>query len=185
MWMAGTSPSTIERAAANGLGVLFFAHGMLPEQLATSVSEYRKLIKDADPIGRVVNNRLAGFVNGLCGEDDAETKRVAGVAAFEYMLMGMRQSRWPKGEQPPRSYEYTVEQMWQGEELFRQIGPDGMIEQGMIMAGNPDRCNEIVKRYADVGVDQLIIHMQASDTPHERIMESIRLFGTHVIPEYR
>ena len=31
----------------------------------------------------------------------------------------------------------------------------------------------------------LFIHMQASDTPHERIMESIRLFGTHVIPEHR
>jgi alkanesulfonate monooxygenase SsuD/methylene tetrahydromethanopterin reductase-like flavin-dependent oxidoreductase (luciferase family) len=184
MWMAGTSPSTIERAAANGLGVLFFAHGLLPEQLADNVDEYRKRIQDAAPIGKVVNNRLAGFVNGLCGEDDAEARRVGGVAGFDYMLQGMRQSRWPRGEQPPRSYEYTVDMAWHGEEAFLQIGPDGMVDQGMIMAGNPDRCNELVKRYSDVGVDQLIIHMQASDVPHERIMESIRLFGTHVIPEY-
>jgi alkanesulfonate monooxygenase SsuD/methylene tetrahydromethanopterin reductase-like flavin-dependent oxidoreductase (luciferase family) len=184
LWMAGTSPSTTERAAAAGLGVLFFAHGMTPEQLADNVAVYRNRIKDAKPLGKAVNNRLAGFVNGLCGDDDAEAKALAGQVALDYMLLGMRNSRWPRDVDPPATYEYTRQMMWDGEVAMREMGVDGLIDQGMIMAGDPASCNDLVKRYRDVGVDQLIIHMQASGIPHERIMESIRMFGTHVIPEY-
>jgi alkanesulfonate monooxygenase SsuD/methylene tetrahydromethanopterin reductase-like flavin-dependent oxidoreductase (luciferase family) len=184
LWMAGTSPSTVERAASVGLGVLFFAHGMLPEQLAGNVAVYRKRIESAKPLGKRINERLAGFVNGLCGDDDAETKAIGGQAALDYMLQGMAYSRWPRDVEPPAGYEYTRQAMWDGEVGLRALGADGMIEQGLIMAGNPSSCNDLVKRYHEVGVDQLIIHMQASGIPHERIMESIRMFGTHVIPEY-
>jgi len=184
LWLAGTSPSTTERAAEAGLGVLFFAHGMKPEQLAGSVAAYRSRIEEARPLGKVINNRLAGFVNGLCGDDDVETKAIGGKAALDYMLRGMEYSRWPRDAEPPRSYEYTRDAMWGGEVALRQLGPEGLIEQGMVMAGDPTSCNDLVKRFDDVGVDQLIIHMQASGMPHARIMESIRMFGTHVIPEY-
>jgi alkanesulfonate monooxygenase SsuD/methylene tetrahydromethanopterin reductase-like flavin-dependent oxidoreductase (luciferase family) len=136
-------------------------------------------------VAKAVNNRLAGFVNGLCGENDAETKELIGRAACDYILDGMQRSRWPRDVEPPRSYEYTRQSMWDGEEFMRSVGADGMVEQGMIMAGDPSSCNDLVKRFADIGVDQLIIHMQPSGLPHEKIMESIRLFGTHVIPEYQ
>jgi alkanesulfonate monooxygenase SsuD/methylene tetrahydromethanopterin reductase-like flavin-dependent oxidoreductase (luciferase family) len=185
MWMAGTSPDSTQRAAELGLGVLFFAHGITPEQLAESVQGYRARIATATPVAKVVNNRLAGFVNGLCGEDDAETKALISQAALDYMVLGMQRSRWPRDVEPPRTYEYTRQAMWEGEEVFRTLGAEGMIEHGMVMGGDPASCNDLVKRYADVGVDQLIIHMQPSGLPHEKIMESIRLFGTHVIPEYR
>jgi alkanesulfonate monooxygenase SsuD/methylene tetrahydromethanopterin reductase-like flavin-dependent oxidoreductase (luciferase family) len=185
MWMAGTSPDTTQRAADLGLGVLFFAHGIVPEHLAASVEAYRAGVTQATPLAKVVNNRLAGFVNGLCGDDDVETKEVAGRHAFDYVLRGMQLSRWPRGVEPPRTYEYTKAAMWDGEEAFRNLGPEGMVKQGMIMAGDPDSCNDLVRRYADVGVDQLIIHMQPAGLAHERIMDSIRLLGTHVIPEYR
>ena len=184
LWMAGTSPSTCERAAANGLGVLFFAHGITPEQLQDSVDTYRKGIASAQPIGLAVNNRLAGFCNALCLDDDAEARRLGGQASFDYVMKGMTLSRWPQGVTPPRTYEYTVQSAWEGYDYLRSLGPDGMVDQGMVIAGDPEHCAATVQRFADVGVDQLILHMQTWDIPHERIMESIRTFGTRVIPAF-
>ena len=182
LWMAGTSPSTTERAAAAGLGVLFFAHGILPESLVESVEAYRNRIKFAEPIGLEVNDRLAGFCNALCLEDDQEAREVGGPASFNYVMKGMSLARWPRGVNPPRSYEYTVDSMWRGREHLETIGPDGMIDKGMVIAGGPDRCYQACERYAKVGVDQLILHMQTWDTPHDTIMRSIAAFGKHIIP---
>ena len=182
LWMAGTSPSTTERAAAAGLGVLFFAHGVLPESLAESVEAYRGAISSAQPIGLQVNNRLAGFCNALCLEDEREAREVGGQAAFDYVMKGMSLARWPEGVTPPPTYEYTVESMWRGREHLESIGPDGMIGNGMVIAGGPDHCHEVCERYARVGVDQLILHMQTWDTPHDTIMRSIAAFGKHIIP---
>ncbi|MFI5043083.1 MAG: LLM class flavin-dependent oxidoreductase, partial [Acidimicrobiales bacterium] len=167
LWMAGTSPATTERAAAAGLGVLFFAHGILPESLAESVAVYRNTIKSAKPVGLEVNERLAGFCNALCLEDDQEARDLGGREAFKYVMKGMALARWPKGVTPPRTYEHTVDSMWRGREHLEAIGPDGMIENGMVIAGNPDRCYGVCERYANVGVDQLILHMQTWDTPHD------------------
>jgi hypothetical protein len=100
------------------------------------------------------------------------------------LLKGMQFSRWPKGVQPPRTYEYTLEMGWKGEEGLRQGGVQGLIQSGSIMVGDPESCGKIVQRYVDVGVDQLIIHMQAGAPSNERVKESIRTFGKHVIPRF-
>ena len=182
LWMAGTSPQTTERAAAAGLGVLFFAHGILPETLSESVEAYRARVRTAEPVGREVNERLAGFCNALCLEDGREAREIGGRAAFEYVMKGMSLARWPRNKTPPRGYEYTVDSMWRGRERLEQIGPEGMIDSGMVIAGGPDHCYEVCERYGRVGVDQLILHMQTWDTPHEKIMGSIAAFGKHIIP---
>jgi alkanesulfonate monooxygenase SsuD/methylene tetrahydromethanopterin reductase-like flavin-dependent oxidoreductase (luciferase family) len=184
LWMAGTSPSTTERAAAAGLGVLFFAHNTMPEMLAKSVETYRKGIVDAKPIGDAVNNRLAGFINALCLEDDAEARKIGGEAAYDYTIKAMQLSRWPRDVTPPKTYEYTIPGMWDGEEKLRAMGPEGMVDNGFVMAGNPDTCHQVCERFRSVGVDQLILHMQPWGIAHEQIMESINTFGKHVLPEF-
>jgi alkanesulfonate monooxygenase SsuD/methylene tetrahydromethanopterin reductase-like flavin-dependent oxidoreductase (luciferase family) len=131
----------------------------------------------------VSNNRLAGFINGLCGENEKETASMGGDAAYRYIMKGMSLSRWPRGE-APAGYEYTEQAAWDGQEYLQSLGPEGMITQNMIMAGNPDTCGKTVAEFEKVGVDQLIIHMQTWNVPHQKVMESIRTFGTHVIPEY-
>ncbi|MCI0769816.1 MAG: LLM class flavin-dependent oxidoreductase [Chloroflexi bacterium] len=184
MWLAGTSPESAERAARAGLGILFFASGITPETLDDRVTLYRETVKNAEPVAGFVNDQLAGFTTGLCGEDDAESKRTGSEAAFWYNLKGMQVSRWPRGVAPPKTYEYTADAMWKGEEALRQGGPQSLIDSGTIMVGDPHSCSKIVQRYADVGVDQLIIHMQAGGIPNQRVRESIRAFGQHVIPKF-
>jgi alkanesulfonate monooxygenase SsuD/methylene tetrahydromethanopterin reductase-like flavin-dependent oxidoreductase (luciferase family) len=184
LWLAGTSPTTTQRAAEMGMGVLFFAHGIPPESLEENVRIYREGIGKHGSVGRSLNDRLAGFCVGLCGSDDDRARKVGGEGAFNYILRAMQYARWPQGVTPPNGYEYTLDMMWEGEKIFRELGPEGMVEQGVVMAGDPDRCNETVRRYADVGFDQLIIQMDTWDTPHDQVLESIRLFGDEIIGEY-
>ena len=39
--------------------------------------------------------------------------------------------------------------------------------------------------FHQVGVDQVIVHMQMGNVPHERIMESTELIGRELIPRYK
>ncbi|MBM4405897.1 MAG: LLM class flavin-dependent oxidoreductase [Chloroflexi bacterium] len=185
MWLAGTSPDSAKRAAESGLGVLFFSTGLTPEMLKDTVKIYRETIKSAKPIAGNVNNQLAGFCTGLCGKDDAEARRTGSRAAWWYNLMGAEYSSWPKGVEPPKTYEYTKERMAGAADKLRATGPEGMLKDDVIMVGDPDRCAAYVKRFQDVGVDQLIIHMQAGGLPHKRMLESITQFGKYVIPRFK
>jgi alkanesulfonate monooxygenase SsuD/methylene tetrahydromethanopterin reductase-like flavin-dependent oxidoreductase (luciferase family) len=54
----------------------------------------------------------------------------------------------------------------------------------MNVVGDPLRCREIVSRFAEAGVDELILVMQAGTVPHELVMESIRTFGEKVLPDF-
>jgi hypothetical protein len=43
----------------------------------------------------------------------------------------------------------------------------------------------VLDAFQKAGVDQIIVHMQMGGIPHERIMESIEMIGTELIPKYR
>jgi hypothetical protein len=51
--------------------------------------------------------------------------------------------------------------------------------------GDPESCISVVKRFQALGIDQLLLLMQTAGVPHEKVCESIRLFGEEVIPACR
>jgi alkanesulfonate monooxygenase SsuD/methylene tetrahydromethanopterin reductase-like flavin-dependent oxidoreductase (luciferase family) len=53
----------------------------------------------------------------------------------------------------------------------------------MIVVGDPEQCMKKIRRYEELGVDQLICYVQFGTLPHESIMRTIQLLGEHVIPE--
>ena len=53
----------------------------------------------------------------------------------------------------------------------------------MIIIGTPEECLEKIIRYEEAGVDQLLCYVQFGDVPHEKVMRSLELLGTKVIPE--
>jgi alkanesulfonate monooxygenase SsuD/methylene tetrahydromethanopterin reductase-like flavin-dependent oxidoreductase (luciferase family) len=55
-----------------------------------------------------------------------------------------------------------------------------MQDMGMII-GDPDHALEQCKRWEAAGVDQIVIATGAQD--HDVALETIRLFGEHVIPK--
>jgi len=67
---------------------------------------------------------------------------------------------------------------------FAQMDADTLCERGVIIAGNPDSCIKGVQLYEDIGVDQVILIMQTETIPHERVLQSIEMFGKHVLPAF-
>ena len=65
-----------------------------------------------------------------------------------------------------------------------QLDANTLADRGVIIAGNPESCIKAVQMYEDIGVDQVMMIMQTETIPHERVMESIELFGKEVIPVF-
>lgn len=54
--------------------------------------------------------------------------------------------------------------------------------QGFLV-GDPEHCVEHVQRYADMGVESLVLRVDS--LPHDQLMRSIELFGKYVIPRFK
>src|SRR3954447_10834525 len=73
MWVAAGSPSTFEKAAQMGLGVLCFTTATV-EVLKPLIETYKKNIEKADPVGGYVNNNIMVTTNMLCLEDGQKVR---------------------------------------------------------------------------------------------------------------
>jgi hypothetical protein len=51
--------------------------------------------------------------------------------------------------------------------------------------GTPDQLRDYLRRYEEAGIDQIIFIQQAGRNRHEHIMESLEIFGTQVLPEFK
>ena len=56
-------------------------------------------------------------------------------------------------------------------------------DEDMIIIGTPEECLEKILRYEGAGIDQLLSYQQFGMLPHDKVMRSIELLGTKVIPE--
>lgn len=191
LWVGGVGPGNAERAAKLGLGMLFFALKAEPEALKESIQAYRDNIGDAKPfVPGGVNNQTAGFVNGLCSYDRDEIRQLAAIKTVEHTLHGniCMLNGWPNDVAPPSYAHVTAgdtQMFYDAITADPQAVADSLLTEGFVMAGTPDDCRVVLDAFQEAGVDQVIIHMQMGNVPHERIMESIELMGTEVLPNYR
>ena len=177
MWVAAGNPDTFEKAARLGLGVICFTGGN-PEKMRPLVELYKETIKDADPVGDYVNDNVAISTSFMCLED--------GDAARDWMTRsrnGRQQSlvfkyldTFPKPpgipEWPNEIPDPTLEQLAIGR------------EKGASIVGTPDDCAEVLQKWQDIGVDQLIMGPTGSAWPYELVEESVELLGNKVIPQF-
>jgi len=69
--------------------------------------------------------------------------------------------------------------------LWNQIDADTLVERGVLVAGDPDSCLRAIAIHEEAGVDELQFLMATETVPHEKVMSSIEMFGTHVIPQLK
>ena len=182
LWVAAASPRTFVEAGERGLGVLGFIIGQ-PTELTQRIDLYREAISHAQPVGAFINNQVAGFTVSLCLDDDAEAQRIGGPAALWYTAqLSAILGEWRGKHIPGYEYYGRINQT-----AAEQSSPamTTLIENGTFCIGSPETCTRIVRQYQDAGVDQMLCLMQAGRIPHEKIMRSIELFGTKVIPQFR
>ena len=53
-----------------------------------------------------------------------------------------------------------------------------------VLIGDPETCRRKLERYAELGVDRLMCLMQMGHLEHHHVMQSIRVVGKHLVPEY-
>jgi alkanesulfonate monooxygenase SsuD/methylene tetrahydromethanopterin reductase-like flavin-dependent oxidoreductase (luciferase family) len=188
MWMACTQPESFRIAGSKGLGALSFGF-IAPGVLEASLSVYRDAVKDAEPVGAFVNNQFAATTFACVAPTDEEALENGRPAAeFFQQSLGILFVPWAKKTNVPESYQYytTLAQMVEAR-LSQSDGNEfeQAWESGAMAIGSPERVRNVCQKYADAGVDQLILMVQAGRISNESCKQTIQLFGEEIIPAFR
>jgi alkanesulfonate monooxygenase SsuD/methylene tetrahydromethanopterin reductase-like flavin-dependent oxidoreductase (luciferase family) len=182
LWVACSNRDTIKLAAQLGIGALCFAFTD-PKEARHWVEEYYDIIRSdaCVPIGHAVNANIAMVTSFSLHHDVDEAIRRGrpGFEFFRYALANLyvfgehvpgRTNIWEKFQNDPDNPMAGM--------MPQAVGPSGGI-------GTPDNLREHLRGFEDVGVDQVIFIQQAGMNLHEHICESLELFGSEVMPEFK
>lgn len=183
MWVACTQPATVEFAANNGLGVLGFGIGQ--GQSNDYVKMYREKIANCTPIGEFVNNRFALWMNTLCSPSDEEALAIQG-PNFTIYNEQVKQLFAPwTGGKAPYSYSWFMEYWEKQSQESADVSMEDIVAAGGAAIGSPDTVVRVFDHLVDAGVDEALLFMQGATTPHDKIMQSIELIATEVLPRVK
>lgn len=182
-WLAAASETSARNAGKYGLGLLSFALFQPVEAMKAVIDVYREAAREPDLLTRVHNNRVGVYTLVHCA-DDMDEARDYGLWDSVFWWYKNNAEFTLKWELPNLSPE-------EQEAVFPLLKPsiDGDIDveayqaEDMIIVGDPDECLRKILRYDEAGVDNLLCYMQFGDLPPEKVLRSIELLGTHVIPE--
>lgn len=194
LWVACSRRETIINAARQGLGALTFAF-IDPEEARGWVEVYEEQLAHCQPIGKRIDPNVACVSPMMVHKDEKEAIRRGleggnffGYSLAYYIAFGdykpgsnnlwkdFQQKRADKGYDPEAA---IAERVKLGAKL-----KDGQTSGLRGCVGTPDQLREYLRRYEDVGVDQLIFILQSGNNQHEHIMEALELFGKEVMPEF-
>jgi alkanesulfonate monooxygenase SsuD/methylene tetrahydromethanopterin reductase-like flavin-dependent oxidoreductase (luciferase family) len=178
IWTAATSPEVYELAGHKGIGAFCFDFAP-PDVTAKHVAIYKSAVKNAEPVGAVVNDKAAMLTLGFCAETTEYAKSLAKepILAFSREAIRIYEELAATKE---KSYQYMAQQVAPAKS---GIHFDTLCDSGAIVVGDPDTCVEKLRLYEQAGADEIIIRMDGM--PHEKTMDSIRLFAEYVIPQFR
>jgi alkanesulfonate monooxygenase SsuD/methylene tetrahydromethanopterin reductase-like flavin-dependent oxidoreductase (luciferase family) len=181
MFAACSKPDTAALMGKLGLGALNFAFGN-DDYLTQKVAEYRKAIATAKPVGKQINNHFACTPACLVLPDD----RMAcayGFRGARFFIESL--GRYYMGKTRPIG-ELDVPRDFMPEAELQAAMDQRNSEGSQLSAlvGDPVCAREMVQRFVDVGVDELILVMQMGTVPHELIMQSLRTFAEEVMPHF-
>ena len=196
LWAACSQRDTITTAARKGVGALSFAF-VEPEDARPWVDDYYKTITSEKcvPGGFSVNANVAVVLPFMCHEDEATAieRGIDGGHFFGYSLAHY----YAFGNHRPGKTDIAAEFDQQRDRygFSREViaatgGTLGVKvdEQGLGSmrgaVGTPDQIRDLIRRYEDVGVDQIIFVSQAGTNKHEHVCESLELFGRDVLPGF-
>jgi len=197
LWVACSRRETIHLAATKGIGALSFSF-IEPEEARAWVDDYyATLASDACvPAGFAVNPNVAIVLPFMCHSDEqtAIERGLDGAHFFGYSLAHY----YVFGQHRPARTD-VWEEFLQNRSLFgldRDIAAQtgGVLGAQMMQRGlgalrgaigTPDQIRDLLRRYAAVGVDQVIFVSQAGRNRHEDICESMELFAKEVLGEFK
>jgi alkanesulfonate monooxygenase SsuD/methylene tetrahydromethanopterin reductase-like flavin-dependent oxidoreductase (luciferase family) len=183
IWGATSSSESHEIVGRKGLGLLSFSIAMPPEALENRFARYRQGLAECVPVGKFINERIGTFCQVHCAETTAQAHAEARNPFEWYIKQSLSfiaaLGDWKDGTNLG-SYEYA-KKILNGISLD-DLTFDYLVRNEAVMCGDPDHCLEMAERYKAMGVDLLMCLVQSYDIPHEKVMRSIELLGTEVLP---
>ncbi|MBW2281236.1 MAG: LLM class flavin-dependent oxidoreductase [Deltaproteobacteria bacterium] len=176
IWVACSNRDTIHMAAKLGIGALTFAF-IDPEEARHWVDDYYTTLKnECVPIGHAINPNIAMVTSFSCHEDEEEARR-RGLDGFRFFSFGLGHHYGFGRHKPGRT------DIWKDFEKARDA--ESLPENGLGGIGTPDQLRAHLKKFADVGVDQVVFIQQGGRNKHEHICDSLELFAREVMPEFK
>ena len=177
MWVAAGSPPTFAKAGEMGLGAFCFTHGT-PDKIEPLIRSYKDAVSNATPVGDYVNDNLMVVTNMVCMENREDAFEAAVASGMNYYTS--LQMHWLDNIPKPPNYpvwpdripEPTVDQLKKAAEI------------GMVVVGDPDDCAKAIRRWEDIGADQLCFSPTTNNMDQQTIIESMELFGKEVLPQF-
>ena len=196
LWVACSRRETILMAARRGIGALTFAF-VEPEEAREWVEEYEALIQSDEcvPAGFAVNPSFA-IVLPMMLHDDEQTAIERGIDGAHFFGFSLAHYYVFGDHRPGVTNVWEEFQAKRADYGFAReiINPDEgqlgvkILQQGLGSlrgaVGTPEQVVDLVQRYVDAGVDQVIFVQQAGPNRHEHICESLELFGKKVLPHF-
>ena len=189
IWGATSSPDGHREIGRHGIGLCSFTVGVPPEELAERIALYREgLAECKEPVGKFVNDQAATFTLVHCAADKEEAYATAADSCVWYVRHGSALiasvAELLEGKDLG-TYQYTAAPL----EHHRSgnldlLNFDYLHQSGSCIVGDPDECIETARRYEAAGCDLLLCLVNPYNIPHDKVMESIELLGTKVIPAF-
>ncbi|HTU47832.1 MAG TPA: LLM class flavin-dependent oxidoreductase [Bryobacteraceae bacterium] len=180
IFAACTKPEDAHYLGELGVGALNLATKR-EDTLCKCVRAYRDAVPANGRIGSAVTNHFACSAAALVLPDDKRACQhgLRGAMYFTQALLHYYGSERPSGPIPV-SKDFLPDDYVQDFQRVRN-SPQAQLSS---VIGDPRAARESVQRFAAVGVDELMLVMQAGTTSHDVIMESIRTFGEKVMPYF-
>ena len=191
LWSACSSEATTRTAAELGLGALVGSEGG-PDKVGDVLQSYHQALKAANPTGVAPNSQNALMTAGFCHEDPKEIEGRGTELIGWYMDQQRERARlvW-QGVDPatvPPDYQGYYER-----DMKLAAGPhpgeataSETVKRGTsFCVGTPERCIEFFEKYEAMGVEQVFLLSAIGPASHEEVMNTLTMFGKHVIPHFR
>jgi len=187
LWVAATSPESWQIAGQLGIGALGLTLFLTVGEVAEQIRSYKKEIRQARPVGKFVNDQVGAFTIVHCAETEEQARANGGHDAALWYMRYAFQVLAARGREAQKIGPY---------EEFRRAHPivakvvdntvtfEELDAEDMVIVGDPDKCIRKLEKYQAAGIDRVLCLMQAGHIPSERVKDSIRLFGKHVIPHF-
>ncbi len=181
-WLGCGSASSAQLAGVSGMGMLLFPISESVEQTAETVGVFRQAHAECEtPLTQVRNDRSGAFTLVHCAEDMDEAARygVWDSASWwfktlaNWVLDGV-QYMPPQRQETMRS---TLEALRDGVDVERAAA------EGRIVIGTPDECLDKMMALSEAGIDQLLCYTEFGSMPQKKVLRSLELLGTEVIPK--
>jgi alkanesulfonate monooxygenase SsuD/methylene tetrahydromethanopterin reductase-like flavin-dependent oxidoreductase (luciferase family) len=135
------------------------------------------------PVTDVVNHRVAAYTLVHCADSlqQCEDNGIWDSLGWWYRHLAQFTVDWELPHLSPEEQEATfplLKPLIEG-----HVPVQDFSDADMIVVGDPERCFEKMKHYADLGVDQLLCYVQFGQLSHESVMNTIEMIGKEVLPE--